>query len=243
MKERRIRVLFIHHSTGGLLIRFGKIRKLLHKKNPNIEFWDHGYNLYKSYLLSKILSPFTFHSGLSNQDGKIIGKDFDIVISNNSPKEYAEIFSRNQKDFTLQNILQFDVIAFKNCYPTSKIETKQKLSEFKSYYSKIIKDVSDYPNLFIIFTPPPLRKESTKTEWAKNARELADWLILQRNNNVKVFNFFDYLADNEGENANMLKREYCNPLFFDSHPNIKANRIVGRIFVDYLVTVVNNPQG
>lgn len=74
----------------------------------------------------------------------------------------------------------------------------------------------------------------TKPEWAKNARELSNWLINQEKGNVKIFNFFDYLADKNGKNANMLKREYCDPLWFDSHPNIKANREVGKVFVDFI---------
>ncbi len=75
MVANRIKVLFIHHSTGGLLIYFGKIRKLLKAKAPNIEFWDHGYNLYPSLLLSKILGRFTFRTGLSDEQGRLTEKD------------------------------------------------------------------------------------------------------------------------------------------------------------------------
>lgn len=237
---KNIKIFFIHHSTGGLLITFGRIRKLLKERAPNIEFWDHGYNLYPSLFLSKTLGHLTFRTGLSDGQGKMVGKDFDITVSNNSPKEYADIFNRSPEDLTLSNILKFDVVIFKNCFPTTKIETKEKLEEYKGYYSKIITGISRFPNKFIIFTPPPLRSETTKPEWAKNARELSNWLINQERKNINIFNFFDLLADNASKNANMLKREYCNLVPIDSHPNIKANREVGKIFVDFLIKKVNS---
>lgn len=238
MVQKQIKVLFIHHSTGGLLLKFGNVRKLLQQKAPYIQLWDHGYN-YSPSFFSRI---FKFQTGLSDEHGEILGKDFNLVISNSSPKEYAEIFSRKPTDPTLKNILNFDCIIFKNCFPTTRIETEDKLAEHKKYYAQIITSISRYPNLFIIFTPPPLRKDGTKPEWAQRARRLADWLCKQEKKNVKVFDFFDLLADKEGINANMLKREYCWPFIPDSHPNIRANREVGKVFVDYLVDAIKNWQ-
>lgn len=240
---KKIKVLFIHHSTGGLLLIFGKVRKLLFQKAPEIELWDHGYNLFPLKWFSYIAGRFTFKTGLSDGKGNMTGKDFNIEISNNSPKEYADILSRNISDPTLSKILKFDVIIFKNCFPTTKIETVKKLEKFKEYYLKIVKSISQYPNLFIIFTPPPLRREVTNPVWAENARKLADFLKTEKQiinqKNVIVFDFFDLLSDREGENKNMLKREYCLLIPFDSHPNIRANQEVGKIFVDSLVNAVN----
>lgn len=230
MLIKQTRVLFIHHSTGGLLLRFGNVRKLLKQKAPYIEFWDHSYN-YDPSLFSQL---FKFKTGLSDGKGKVLCRDFNIVISNDSPKEYAEIFSRKPTDSTLKNILSFNCVIFKNCFPTTRIETDEKLEEHKKYYSQIIASISKYPNLFIIFTPPPLRAESTTLEWAQRARDLVNWLVLQEKKNVKVFNFFDLLADSDGSNANMLRRKYCWPIIHDSHPNIRADRQVGKIFVDFL---------
>ncbi|PIP64143.1 hypothetical protein COZ39_03560 [Candidatus Roizmanbacteria bacterium CG_4_10_14_3_um_filter_33_21] len=234
---KKIKVLFIHHSTGGLLIFFGQLRKLLKEKAPNIELWDHGYNLYSSKILSYLFGAIMFRTGLSDQNGKMTGRDFNINISNNSPKEYAEIFSRDKNDFTLKNILSFDVIIFKNCFPTSKIESDEKLIEYEKYYSQIMKSISNYNNKFIVFTPPPLRAEMTKPKWADNARNLSEFINQEakKYKNITIFDFFDLLADKEGKNKNMLKREYCNNFVpIDSHPNISANREVGKVFVDFL---------
>ena len=108
------RILFIHHSTGGLLIHFGRVRQLLKQKLPDWEFWDHGYNLYPWLGNFRFVPWFIFHTGLSDGNGRMKGKDFNIVISNNSPKEYADIFSRNPTDSMLKQILEFDVVIFKN---------------------------------------------------------------------------------------------------------------------------------
>lgn len=240
---KKIKALFIHHSTGGLLLIFGKVRRLLAQKAPEIELWDHGYNLFPLKWFSYIAGRFTFKTGLSNSAGNVTGKDFNIIISNDSPKEYAEIFSRNKSDSTLSEILKFDVIIFKNCFPTTKIETDEKLEKFKKYYLKIVKSISQYPNLFIIFTPPPLRKEVTNPDWAGNARKLADFLKTEKQiinqKNVIVFDFFDLLTDKAESNKNMLKREYCLPIPIDSHPNIRANQEIGKILVNSLVQEVN----
>lgn len=234
---KKTRILFIHHSTGALLLFFGRVRKLLKEKATQIELWDHAYNLYSPEILSYLFGPIMFRTGLSDSIGRMTGKDFDIFISNNSPKEYAEIFSRSPDDRTLKNILSFDVIVFKNCFPTSRIETKEKLEEYESYYSGIMKNLSKYPKRFLIFTQPPLRSEMNKPEWAKNARSLAKFIVREAANydNISTFDFFDLLADKARNNKDMLKRKYCNFIPFDSHPNIKANIEVSERFVDLLV--------
>jgi len=235
------RVLFIHHSTGGLLLHLGRLRARLGRLAPNVELWDHGYNLFPSHLKSQILGSLwlTFHTGLSDVRGRMTGRDFNLVISNDSPKEYAEIFSRPSDDPTLKAILEFDIVAFKNCFPTTRIESDAKLAEHMRYYSQIIQSLHKYQNQFIIFTPPPLRREATKPVWAGRARELATWLEQQQSANVRVFNFFDALADSTDPNANMLRRSYCNPLPRDSHPNIRANRIAAQAFAEYLSHITN----
>jgi hypothetical protein len=168
----------------------------------------------------------------------MLGRDFKLVISNDSPKEYAEIFSRSPDDPTLKAILEFDVVAFKNCFPTTRIESDEKLAEHERYYGQIVQSLKKFPNQFVIFTPPPLRREATKPEWARRARQLAVWLKQQEAGNVHVFDSFDVLADETGPNTNMLKRSYCNLYRPDSHPNIRANRAAAQKFAEYIALLL-----
>lgn len=235
-KEYKTKILFIHHSTGANLIQEGEVRKLLKEKNSLIEFWDHNYNLNK--LFPKLFSIFTNQKGLSDQNGNYIGKDFNIEISNNSPKEYVEIFSRNEDNSSLKSILQFDIIVFKNCFPTSKITSNKQFEEYKKYYESIRENLEKYPNKkFILLTSPPLRKELTSIEESKRAKEISKWLVsenfLQNSTNLVVFDFFNLLADEGG----MLKKEYTKFIPFDGHPNKKANIEIAPKFVDFILEV------
>lgn len=235
-----MKVLFIHHSVGGNLINQGNLRVELRKLNPNIELWDHGYSLYPFLFLSKILGRITFRTGLSDKQGKMVGKDYKITLSNNSPKEYAEIFSRNPNNYTLQSILSYDVIAFKNCFPTTHITSDTQLQKDMEYYRAIRKSLSEYQNKkFIVLTPPPVRREVTTIENARRARMLASWLtskdFLDDSTNIYVFDFYSLLADQDG----ILKQEYTPLIPIDSHPNKKANKIIAPIFAKFITDLAS----
>lgn len=232
------RILFIHHSTGGNLIKEGNLRDEIRKLNPNVEFWDHNYNLFPVFTM--LLANNTHLKGLSDAQGKVTGKDYNIIVSNNSPKEYADIFSRDPSDPTLKEILRYDVIAFKNCYPTTRIISDQQLNEDIKYYTEIRNSLKKYPEKqFVILTPPPARKETTNIENAKRAVKLVKWLnseeFLGGVPNIHVFDFFNLLADKDG----VLKKDYQRLLPWDSHPNRKANLAVAPIFAKFLTEVSN----
>lgn len=230
------RILFIHHSTGGNLIKEGALRHEISKLDHTIEFWDHNYNLFPVF--TYLLAHKTHLKGLSDNNGKVTGLDYRISLSNNSPKEYAEIFSRDPTDPTLKAILDYDVIAFKNCYPTTRIVTEAQLQEDINYYKNIRDSIKKYPNKqFIILTPPPAREGTTNSANASRAKKLVNYLnspeFLDGITNLHIFDFFNLLAN---ENS-VLKKEYLRPLFFDSHPNKAANEFISPIFARYLVEI------
>ena len=233
------KILFIHHSTGGNLIREGKLRDEIKNRDSSVQFWDHNYNLFP--LFTSFLANHTHLCGLTDNTGNLTGRDYNIVLSNNSPKEYADIFSRDPENFTLKSILSYDVIAFKNCYPTTKIASDRQLEEDIFYYEKIRVSLKKYPEKqFVILTPPPERKEATNRENAKRAQKLVNWMnskeFLQENNNIHVFDFFSQLANANG----FLREEYTRLFPWDSHPNKKASRIVSPIFAEYLVKITKD---
>ncbi|MFA6570046.1 MAG: hypothetical protein WCT77_02290 [Bacteroidota bacterium] len=228
------RILFIHHSTGGNLIKEGNLRDEIKKLDPAVQLWDHNYNLFP--IFTTLLANNTHLKGLSDAQGKVTGKDYNIVVSNNSPKEYADIFSRDPNDSTLKAILIYDVIAFKNCYPTTRIISDQQLDEDIKYYTIIRDNLKKYSEKqFLLLTPPPARRETTNIEDAKRATKLVSWLnsqdLLQGIPNIHIFDFFGLLADKDG----MLKKEYQRLLPWDSHPNKKANLAVAPVIAEYIV--------
>lgn len=236
-----MKMLFIHHSTGTNLINDGNLRTEIRKLNPTIEFWDHSYNLFS--FLSKFLARFTHHKGLSDSNGEYTGRDYNIVLSNNSPREYAEIFGQDKNDLTLSAILSYDVVAFKSCYPTTKIESDDRLSEDIRLYDSIANNLKKYSeNKFIILTPPQERRECTTFENAKRAKRLVNHMtskeFLKGTTNISVFDFFSLLSDSDG----FLKKEYCRLIPLDSHPNKKANETIAPIFAKFINDTVSNPN-
>lgn len=230
------KVLFIHHSTGGNLLEEGEVRERLNKLNPSIQLWDHNYNL--SPLFTTFLAKRTHLRGLTDNKGVITGTDYDITISNNSPKEYAELFQRDKNDPTLKAILSYDVTAFKNCYPTTRITSEKQLEEDMRYYKAIRDAIKLYPNKkFVFLTPPPARKSTTNFENAKRAKRLVFWLqsdeFKQSTPHIYIFDLFGLLSDNNG----YLKKEYERFLPWDSHPNRIANKTIAPLFAEYLVHV------
>ncbi len=236
-KLTKIKLVFIHHSTGANLIRQGKIREILSDNNPDIEFWDHSYNLLPFWQITAKIIP--FRTGLCDQNGNLTGTDYNIQIANTDPQGYADLFSQEihiPADNSFGEIINnFDIIMFKSCFPVTEIKTQEQLDHYKKCYLIIREKIDKLPEkLFILFTPPPLRSEMTKKDYAYRAREFSDWMkseeYLGRRKNMAVFDFFDILADQD----NVLARNFCSFLFFDSHPNKLANVTAGKELVKFI---------
>jgi len=227
------------------LLNQGQVREEIYKLSSNIDFWDHNYNL--GTVLPNIVARIKIlhRTGLSDPNGEITGIDYNINLNNNNPSDYERIFTSPDEDETRRKILQFDVIIFKKCFPTSQIESDTKLDQFKNSYLKIREFVDHNPDkLFIIMTQPPLRSEVTDPNNASRARNLSEWLrsseYIGDRSNLRVFDFFDLLADKEGDNKNMLRKEYAPLLTIDSHPNRHANKTIAPIFADFIKKEIDN---
>ncbi|MBI3485696.1 hypothetical protein HY025_02000 [Candidatus Daviesbacteria bacterium] len=227
------KIIFLHHSVGANLIKEGALREHLKLKLPDFEFWDHNYNLFfhKFALFN--------HTGLTDDKSFITKTDYAIPKNNTNPDGLAEIFSQlvtNPARNTFSHLIKYDVIILKSCYPVTKISSQSQLEDYKKNYLKIRKRTDKFPNkLFILFTPPPLRSFLTKPEYARKAKEFADWLksgqFLERRRNLKVFDLFNLLSDGI---TNTLRKDFCRVNPFDSHPNLAANKEIALIFIDFL---------
>jgi hypothetical protein len=227
LAQEPTRVVFLHHSCGKNLIEQGGVREGL--TQLGYEFYDHGYN----------------EEGLRLPDGSYAGRNFGVPGDNTNPDGFADIFSQplhDPPDNTFSYLMQYDVIAFKSCYPVSNITDNAQLEAYKQHYLVIRERMDQHPEkAFIIVTQPPLVPSASGPAAAERARAWTQWLqsdeFLAGHDNVFVFDFFDYLA---GDN-NFLRRTYrINNQ--DSHPNARANEKIGPHFVEFIDQVAQGVE-
>jgi len=217
--QSRPTVFFLHHSCGLNLIEAGGVRQGL--TALGYDFYDHGYN----------------DEGLCLPDGSHAGESFHVPDDNTDPDGLAVLFAQplhSPPDNALGRIMQYDVIAFKSCFPVSNISDDAQLNAYKLHYLAIRDRMDEHPSkAFIIVTQPPQVPRSTNAQEAGRARAWTRWLqspeYLDGHPNIFVFDFFDYLAGNDG----MLRQEYRDSNT-DAHPNDRANAEIGPRFVAYI---------
>lgn len=221
----RLSIIFMHHSTGLGLLQEGEVREAFTRRG--YDFWDHGYN----------------EEGLVDPAGNYLGINWDVPGDNTDPDGWYQIFNQPYTDpptNAFSHMLQHDVIIFKSCFPNADITSEDQLEEYQRYFLSI-RDVMDrHPDkLFIAFTLPPLVPNETSPENAARARRWAEYLtsddFLAGHPNVFVFDFFSYLADEDG----FLRAEYRGDEW-DSHPNTLANQTVGPLFVEFVVQAIDS---
>lgn len=223
--EGLTRIIFLHHSVGANLIEQGGVREAFAERGYH--FWDHGYN----------------EQGLKDPFGNRLRYHWDVPNDNTDPDGLYAIFNQPVTDppgNTFSQMLQYDVIAFKSCYPAADIESEAELAQYQEYYRGIRAVMDRYPDkLFIPMTPPPLVPNMTRPDRAAFAQRWAAWLtsdeFAEGRANVRVFDLFGLLADDAG----YLRAEYrWNE--DDSHPNALANQTVGPLFVEFVDQAVQS---
>lgn len=222
-----MQVLFIHRSVGRNLLKYGHIHQLLKPYAPDISFSDYDHN-------SGILSTASTHQKLN----------YVFPGRNTYPHNLASLLSE-PTDATrpiLDWISTYDAVLLKSCYPTTKIKSDAGLEQLKQNYLSIAAYFNKSGQKLGLLTPPPMRPGLTKPEWAYRARRLAAWLLsTDFGETVTVFDLFDLLAVAEGsEDANTLRKDYRRFLFYDAHPNRKANAAIAPRFVEFIRTLAKS---
>ncbi|MBN2472454.1 MAG: hypothetical protein JXN59_17135 [Anaerolineae bacterium] len=213
-------MIFMHHSTGRRLIAEGLLKEGL--AEHNIALWDHGYN----------------EDGLVTPEWDWLGTNWDIPGDNTDPDGWVTVFNQpvtSPPENAFSHMLEYDVIAFKSCYPNADIFDDGMLETYKEYYLEIRDIMDQHPDkLFIPFTIPPLVPNQTSPDAAARAMEWAAFLTsdeyLEGHPNIVTFDFFSLLADENG-----YLREAYRVSEDDSHPNPLANETVGPLFVEFVV--------
>ncbi len=226
------RVIFLHHSTGQGLIDQGGLRQRL--TALGYEFFDHGYN----------------DAGLTLANGQSANMNFDIPDDNTDPDGFNILFAQpvtSPSSNAFSHLMQYDVLAFKSCFPSANIESNQQLEEYKTYYRNIRAVMDKYPNkIFIVVTPPPNTPAETNSQNAARARAWANWLkspeYLSGHPNVFTFDFFNLLAESNqsARDYNMLRAAYRLGDAHDSHPNERANREIAPQFADFIAQAIKS---
>jgi len=227
-KAQAVRIIFLHHSCGHNLIEEGGVREGL--AALGYEFYDHGYN----------------NDGLRLADGSYSGTNYDVPDDNTDPDGLAAVFAQplnDPPDNTFSYLMQYDVIAFKSCFPVSNIYSDELLTEYRSYYLSMRDRMDQHPDkLFVVVTQPPQVPGSSDAGEAARARTLANWLqsdeFLAGHPNVFTFDFFGYLAGDD----NFLRPEYRYD-DYDAHPNERANREIGPLFVAFIDQAIQSYGG
>lgn len=227
------KMFFLHHSTGWGIISEGDMRGYVAAYNlahsENFEFWDQGYN----------------GDGPRDQDGNDNGTPYEVPGDNTDVEGLWYLWTSSELDaVTCRNgfLADYDVIAFKSCFPNSDIYDDARLNEYKSWYLQIRSALDAHPDkLFIIMSTPPLVPEDTNPENAARARAFANWLksstYLAGHPNIVCFDLFDALAApaSAPTEANMLRAEYRLAEPHNSHPNPAGNAAVGPVLAQFFI--------
>jgi len=223
----RNKLFFLHHSVGDGLVTTGNMRAIVISYNningTNYEFWDHGYN----------------SDGLRNPTGQFTGTNFAIPNDNTDPDGLHYLFTSSNADAVSarNQIMQYDVIAFKSCYTASNIGEDTTLTQYKNWYLDIRNFFDQHPEkIFVVMSPPPLHRLDTNAVAAANARNFANWLkssdYIGGRANVVCFDLFNYLAGSDNMLNYAYERSHDDP---ESHPNTLGYQTIGPVFAQFLI--------
>lgn len=229
-KTDKIRIIFLHHSTGELVWKAG-VPQLMDQYNV-----EHG----KAYSVSEMNYP-----NAKN------GYPWD-----NYPYDYCNFWIKqrgNQQDKKELNLDQlaadYDVISFKHCFPVGEIQkdtgkpdinSKEKsLENYKLQYNALKKRMQEFPNKrFLVWTGAVLGEKNTTKEQAQRAKEWANWVRTEWNtpgDNIFVFDFEKL----ETEGGLYLKYSVAET---NSHPSSTFAKTAAEAFAKRLIEVIEKAE-
>lgn len=241
------KIFFLHQSTGQGLITTGNMRETISTYNStngtNFGLWD--FYSVDANNWPGLTDATGEGTKINIYDSYSLNGD-TITYSQTDPESLYWTWTSTEDvwSYVRNQIMQFQVIAFKSCFGSAAIEDASALDTRKSWYLAMRDFFDQHPEkLFIVVTFPPNlpTSDTTVMQAYKNGRAFCNWIsseaYLSGHPNVKCFNLFDLFAwpDDGSADANTLKPEYrlSNPN--DPHPNNTAYGIVGPKFADFLI--------
>jgi hypothetical protein len=224
--EAGVRIIFLHHSTGGVIWEGG------------VERWFDDYN--------------TAHG----TDYQIEQRAYpnDPYPWNNYPYDYWNLWVEHEgnKPYKGQDTLDIlihghDVVVWKHCFPVSAVEPDsgspqvssevKSLENYKLQYEALKEKMHQYPDTqFLVWTGAALTQAATDEGQAQRAQAFFDWVKGgwdEPGDNIYLWDFRQL----ETEGGLYLRDEYAAGAD-DSHPNSQFAERVAPLFAQRVVDVI-----
>lgn len=220
-----VRIIFLHHSTGECIW------------NGGVPDWFGAYNTknHVNYAISEQAFPKESPYGWEN-----FPYDYwNIWVKNAGSQRYRD-------EPTLEFLSsQYDVIAFKHCFPVSSIDADTGVADIESsakrqenyrlQYAALKEKMKSFPKTqFLLWTGAALTEGETDEDSAKRAKLFFDWVRTdwdEKGDNIFLWDFREL----ETGGGFYLKPEYASG---DSHPNETFSNKVASLFAQRLVDVI-----
>jgi len=233
------KIIFLHHSTGEVVIR-GHTNRYITKylKKSDTKTYIKRYNRKNK---KKIL----FHS-----------QEFPTRTPygwKNYPYDYYNIWVKNagEKPYMEQPTLEilskeYGTIIFKHCFPVSKIledtgapnidSEEKRLENYKLQYEALKAKMHEFPsNKFILWTPAVSVKNNITPESAQRANEFYKWILNkwdEKGDNIYIWDFYKYLTEG---GVYLAEKNAVSPT--NSHPNEQFAGQLAPLFAQYVIDV------
>ena len=240
--ETMNRIIFLHHSTG-YSVWLGKTNNYVYKLTGKGD-----------------VQKFIARYNRKNKTGYEVSERFFPSKNpygwNNYPYDYYNIWVKNagntpyMEEPTLEMLTrEYDVIAFKHCFPVSRIQPDtsapdidsaiKTLENYKLQYEALKNKMHEFPeNKFIIWTPAVNTQQLMSEDEAIRTREFRDWIVDEwdvKGDNIFVWDFYSY--ETEG-GLYLPDKNAISP--DNSHPGIDFSARVASLFGQFIIDVIES---
>lgn len=254
-KTQDVNIVFLHHSTGGVIWKGGNEPSLIHKGIRRI-----------SHRLASIIGSKAQLPSLLNAYNKEHFKNYRIKEMlfpkaspygwKNYPYDYYNIWVKNagEKPFIEEPTLEmltkdYQVVIFKHCYPVSNVQEdenvadinseKRTLSNYKLQYMALREKLHTFPDTkFILFTGAVQVKTKITEEEAIRTSEFFEWVRNEWDlpgDNIHLWDL--YTLQTEGE---LYFRDAYAVSPTDSHPNKDFAEKAVKLLSNRIIDIIEN---
>ena len=232
----RVKITFIHHSSGGNWLSSGNLGVTLNRNNYYVTETDYGWDAQSGDALGDRTDTVNWPEWFTDQK-------MPYVYQNNHHSAYTNTIS----DPGGEN----EIIMFKSCFPNS--EVGDSINDEKAIYNSIKGYFAAHPNkLFVLITPPG----ETDVSSYQLTKQLCNWLVDKNGwlngytgKNVMVFDFYGVLSETSshhryynGQIQHIYSTYYdgISPYHDgDDHPNAIGNQKATTEFISLLNIAYN----